>query len=103
MTMLPSSWRGFRTKRSGMTDKSLQDRVSALEAQLRGKPLDEHFREQAELIDRLFVYRLDEFRKQLHAEVDAKLETKLDAKLKPIKTDVAIIKHAVGVILTRLT
>ena len=95
MTMLPSSWRGFRSKRPGMTDKALQDRVSALEAQLRSKPLDEHFREQAELIDRLFVYRFDEFRKQLHAE--------LDAKLKPIKTDVAIIKHAVGVILTRLT
>ena len=50
-----------------MAEKSLED-----------KTVDEHLREQAELIDRL-----------------------LEAKLRPLRHDVAIIKHAVGVILTR--
>jgi len=50
-----------------MAEKSLEERVSALEA------------------------RLEEFDKRW------------DAKLKPIRTDLTAIKHAVGVVLTRLT
>lgn len=50
------------------------------------KTLEQDFREQAELIDRLLAHRLEV----------------LDAKLKPIRADLAIIKHAVGVLLTRL-
>jgi hypothetical protein len=72
---------------AGMADQSLEDRVSALEAQLGNKTLEQHFREQAELIDR----RIED------------VEARLEAKLKPIKADLVIIKHAVGVILTRLT
>jgi len=48
------------------------------EKSLEDKTIDAHLREQAELIDRL-----------------------LEAKLRSLRQDVAIIKHAVGVILTR--
>ena len=51
------------------------------------RPPEEDLREQAELIERLLVQRLEG----------------IDAKLKPIRADLAIIKHAVGVLLTRVT
>jgi hypothetical protein len=51
------------------------------------KKPEEGLRDQAELIDRLLVQRLEG----------------IDAKLKPIRADLAIIKHAVGVLLTRVT
>ena len=51
------------------------------------KTLEQDSREQAEHIDRLLVQRLEG----------------IDAKLKPIRADLAIIKHAVGVLLTRIT
>jgi len=51
------------------------------------KTLEQDVREQAELIDRLLTHRLEG----------------IDAKLKPIRADLAIIKHAVSVLLTRLT
>jgi hypothetical protein len=86
-----------------MAKKSLEERVSIIEAQLAGKTLQEHFREQAELIDRLFIYRFDEFDKKWEAKFDAKLETKLDAKLAPIRNDLAAVREAVKIILTRLT
>ena len=76
-----------------MADKSLEERVAAIEAQLGDKILREYFREQAELIDRLFSYRFEEF--------DRKWDAKLDAK--PIRDDLAAVKHAVKIILTRLT
>ena len=50
-----------------MAKGSIEERVSAIEAQLAGKTLEQHFREQAELIDRLFVYRFDEFEKGFEA------------------------------------
>lgn len=56
-----------------MAEKSLEERVSALEARVGD------------------VHRIEEIDKQW------------DARLKPIRIDIAIIKHAVGVILTRLT
>lgn len=70
-----------------MADKTVEERLTALEAQLEKKTLEEHFRGQAGLIDRLVVHRFEA----------------IDAKLKPIRADLAIIKHAVGVLLTRLT
>jgi hypothetical protein len=107
-----------------MSEKSLEERVSAIEAQLGNKTLEQHFREQAELIDRrfaesfreqgelidrLFVYRFDEFDAKWDAKLDSKLanlegklETKFDAKIEPIKRELAVIKHAVKIILTRL-
>ena len=81
-----------------MTAKSLAVRVAALEAKVGSKTIEEQFREQAELIDQLFVYRFDEFDKKW----DAKLETKLEEKLGPIRSDLSAVKDAVTVILARL-
>jgi hypothetical protein len=118
-----------------MSEKSFEERVSAIEAQLGNKTLEQHFREQAELLDRrfveslreqgeltdrLFVDRFEEFDAKSDVKLDLKLanlegrldlklanlegtlETKTDARLEPIKRDLAVIKHAVKVILTRL-
>ena len=101
-----------------MAAKSLTERVAALEAQVGSKSIEEQFREQAELIDRLFIYRFDEFdtkweakldirlqklEERLDAKLEAKLESKLEAKLEqkfeqkfeeklgPIRTDIAMI------------
>jgi hypothetical protein len=108
-----------------MAEKTLEERVSLLEAQLENKTLEQHFRELAELIDRLFVYRFEGLDKKRDAKLDVRLanledkldatlsalgeslesrvELRIDARLKPVKADLVIIKHAVGVILTRLT
>ena len=129
--MLPSS--GKRLAESHfMAKRTLEERVAAIEVQLAGKPLQAHFREQAELIDRrladsfrdqaelidrLFIYRLDEmdkrwdakldvrfdkFEAKLEAKLETKLEAKLEAKLEPIRRDLGAIKDAVKIILTRL-
>ena len=63
-----------------MAEKTIEGRLSALEAQLENKTIGQHFREQAELIDRLFE-GLD---KTLDTKLDARLsslENGLDAKL----------------------
>ena len=73
--MLASSGAAFALSPC-MAERSLEERVSAIEAQLGNKTLEQHFREQA--------------------------ETKFDAKLEPLKRDLTVIKHAVNVILTRL-
>jgi hypothetical protein len=39
----------------------------------------------------------------LESKLELKLEAKLDAKLKPVRIDLSLVKHAVGVILTRLS
>ena len=102
-----------------MAEKSLEDRASA-EAQLGYKSFEEHFREQAELIHRLFAYRFAEFGEKwkvnldtklaalddsleshLERKIESKLEAKFNAKLEPIKRDLTVIKHTVKVILTR--
>jgi hypothetical protein len=104
-----------------MAEKILEERVAALEAQMLGKNLQEHFRDQAELIDRMFAYRFEEFDKKWDAKLDikldsklgtfenslqsrleSKLEAKLEAKLEPLRSDLVIIKDALRVILTRL-
>jgi CHASE3 domain sensor protein len=77
-----------------MAEKSLEERVAALEAQMLGNNLQEHFRDQAELIDRMFAYRFEEF--------DKKWDDKLEAKLEPIRSDLGIIKDVLKAILTRL-
>jgi hypothetical protein len=113
-----------------MARKSLEERVSALEAQMAGKTLEEHFREQSQLIDRAFAYRFAEFEKKwearpeeklakleakleakfeerletkLEEKLETKLEAKLEAKLVPIRSDLAAVRKAVEIILTRLT
>ena len=126
-----------------MAEKSLEARISDLEAELGHKSLQEHFREQAELIDRrfadsfrkqaelvdrrlmdgfreqaelidrLFVYRFEELEGRVTATLDRTLDTKVaaleaglavksDARLDPIRRDLAVIKHAVKMMLTRL-
>ena len=37
------------------------------------------------------------------AVLESRVDARIEAKVKPIKADLAIIKHAVGVLLTRLT
>jgi cytidylate kinase len=67
-----------------MPEKSLEERVAAIEVELAGKTLQEHFREHGDLIDRLLVYRLDEQDKKWDAKLDAKFarfEEKQDANL----------------------
>ena len=89
------------------------------------KSIQEQFREQAELIDRLFTYRFDEYDKKMDVKLaafedrleakleekldklgeklEAKLETKFEAKLEPIRSDLAFLKETVTVILDRLS
>jgi chromosome segregation ATPase len=43
-----------------MAEKLLANRVAALEAKLGSKTIEEHFREEAEFIDKLFAYRFEE-------------------------------------------
>ena len=100
-----------------MTEKTLADRVAALEAKVGSKTIDQQFREQAELIDRLFTYRFEEFDKKWDAKLDSKLgklerslearleqklETKFDAKLKPIQEDLATVKTDLASVKTDL-
>ena len=125
-----------------MAEKRLEARISALEAQLGNKTLEQHFREQAELIDRrfadsfreqaelidrrfadsfreqaelidrLFIYRFEEFDNRWDAKLEGRLtllqervESKFDradSRLESVQRDVAVIKHAVKAILTRL-
>ena len=103
-----------------MAENTLEDDVSPAAAPSRGKTLEERFREQAELIDRLFAYRFAEFdqrwnatldvrlaaledalESRLETNVDSNLETKLNGKLEPIRRDLAVIKHTAKVILSR--
>ena len=95
-----------------MAEKTLEQRISALEAQLANKTLEQHFRGQAELIDKLFVYRFEELEKtsdakhdrqssELQDRVESRFE-KADSRLESVQRDVAVIKHAVKAILTRL-
>jgi len=108
-----------------MVEKSLEARVAALEGQLAGKTLEEHFREQSSLIDRLFVYRNAELEKKIDAKLDrrfaqfekssdakrdrkfAEFGEKFDAKLESLESRLNVklgaIQDAVRLILTRLS
>jgi hypothetical protein len=99
-TMLPSS----RARRSHypaiMARSSLAARVAALEEQMGNKTMEEHFREQAELIDR----RLDEsFRSQ--AELIDRLflarDQKWDVRFGRIEKDMRIVREGIGILLKR--
>jgi len=63
-----------------MAKKSLEARVSLIEVQLAGKTLEEHFREQAELIDERFAIR----------------DAKWDARFWVIERDISTLKADVG-------
>ena len=70
----------FSLMELSMAEKSLQERVSAIEAQLAGKTLQEHFREQAELIDQRFVEQ----------------DKKWDVRFRGLEGDVKVLKRDVG-------
>jgi hypothetical protein len=93
-----------------MAKKSLEDRVSAIEAQLAGKTLEEHFREQAELIDRLFAYRFDELDRRWgprFGAVEGRLSTletdvsTLKADVSSLKKDMVLVREGIGILLKR--
>ena len=95
-----------------MAKKSLEERVSAIEVQLGDKTLQEHFREQAELIDGLFAYHLVEIDKrfgqvdkrfdEMNRDWDARLDAKFESNLAPIRSDLGAVKDALRIILGRL-
>jgi hypothetical protein len=70
-----------------MANRSLEVRVAAIEAQLAGKTLDEHFREQAELIDKRFAVR--------DAKWDARFRN-IERDIKTLQSDVGILTADVG-------
>ena len=83
-----------------MARASLAARVAALEEQMGNKTMEEHFREQAELIDR----RLDEsFRSQ--AELIDRLflarDTKWDLRFGRMEKDIAIVREGIAILLKR--
>jgi hypothetical protein len=98
-----------------MAKKSVEERVSAIEAQLGNKTLQDHFREQAELIDRLFAYHLGEVDKRFGQmdrrfeqmdkrfdEMDKAWDVKFEVNLAPIRSDLGAVKDALSIILARL-
>ena len=75
--------------------------------------LQREFRAQAELIDRLFILRFDEWDKrwdaklaaqleQLEQKLDRKLDQKLEAKLEPVRAELVTVHEGVRAILERL-
>lgn len=97
-----------------MAERTLEQRVAALEKQMQGKTLQEHFREQAELIDRLFVYRFEEFEKRLdekwekrfdekfEEKFEQKFEQKFEEKFLPVRGQLNTIEDLVKTVLSRL-
>ena len=72
----------------GMANRSLEQRVSAIEAQLAGKTLEEHFRAQAELIDARFAAR------------DARLG-RLERDVSALKKDMVVVREGISILLKR--
>ena len=70
-----------------MARKSIEERVSVIEAQLAGKTLEEHFREQAELIDERFAVR--------DAKWDARFRN-IEQDIVTLKADLSTLKGDVG-------
>ena len=68
--------------------RSLEERVALIEAQFGGKTLAEHFREQAELIDRRFLL------------VDPRFH-QIDEQLHSLASDLAVVRRGIEVLLSR--
>src|SRR5687767_14081374 len=76
------------TSGATMDEKSLEDRVTAIEALFGGKTIETHFREHAELFDWMLAYRFEEFDKKWDQKLaaglsglDEKFDVKLNIKL----------------------
>jgi len=78
-----------------MAQRTLEERVSTIEAQLAGKTLEEHFRAQAELIDERFAVR-DAPLGRLQRDV-SELKTDVAA----LKKDMVIVREGIGILLKR--
>lgn len=87
-------------------DHHFHERVELIE-----RRLAESFREHAELIEELFAYRFEELDKKWDATVEGRLRElqdliarceRADSRMDSVQRDVAVIKHAVKAILTRL-
>jgi hypothetical protein len=109
-----------------MAKRLLEMRVSAIEAQLAGKTLEEHFREQAELIDgrfaesfrtqaelidrrfddgfrthaelidKLFAYRFEELNRTWGPRLGA-----LEQDVSALKKDMVIVREGIAILLQR--
>jgi hypothetical protein len=81
-----------------MAGESLRDRVAALEVKVGSKTLEEQFREQAELIDRLFDYRFDQLGKQLNPRFVGMERTLgvVQGDVSTLKSDVSTLKSDVN-------
>ena len=75
------------------------------QAELFDSRFAEGFRDQAELIDRLFILRFDEWDKRWDAKLEQKLEQKLDqkfeAKLQPLRDELATVREGIKTLLAR--
>ena len=82
--------------------RSLEERVSAIEAQLAGKILEEHFRAQAELIDTRFAAR-DVRLGRLERDVsDVKAHVRsLRTDVSALKRDMVIVREGVSSLLKK--
>jgi hypothetical protein len=84
-----------------MANRSLEVRVAAIEAQLAGKTLEEHFREQAELIDKRFAVRDAKWDGRFrNIERDIKV---LQTDVTGLKTDVSALKKDMSVVREGIT
>lgn len=87
-----------------MSDKSLEKRVTVLEAMMGDKTLEEHFREHAELIDRRFAEVHARFA-EIHARFTAqdKRFEAMDERFNRVDHELGMIRRDVGTILAKLT
>ena len=82
-----------------MAEHSLEERVSAIEAQLAGKTLREHFREQAELLDLRFAEQDDRWGVRFgRLEQDVSV---LKADVSTLKRDMVIVREGIGILLKK--
>jgi hypothetical protein len=83
-----------------MARSSLAARVTALEEQMGNKTMEEHFREQAELIDR----RLDEsfrFQAELIDRLFLARDPQWDLRFGRMEKDIAIVREGIGILLKK--
>ncbi len=86
-----------------MAEKSLADRVAALEAKVGVKTLEEQFRQQAEMLDERFLLvdqRLDGIAADVRILKTDVSGLKVDVNV--LKKDMSIVREGVGIILGKL-
>ena len=85
-----------------MAEKSLAERVSAIEDELAGKTLEEHFREQAELLDQRFAEQDVRFGRLEHDVGILKSDVGiLKSDVSALKKDMVIVREGIGILLKK--